>query len=194
MDPGETQPAPRFTASQVGFTAVTSDHYPMLWEWRHRPHVEPWWEPWSPKTYEATVDEWNKQLAGTVPGRPYLITVDGVPVGYIEGYRLSDDPEYWKALALGHDVVGADIYIAETDYLYSGLGPLAVGLFYLKMMDETGLDHALIDPEARNQSAVRAYEKAGFTAYKDVELGDPPSVDRIMLADRSALEEALSQR
>src|SRR5438445_12562121 len=125
MDTAGSRPASRFIASQVGFTPVTAEHFPVLWEWRHRPHIEPWWEPWSPKTYEAAAAEWTKQVAGTSPGRPYLIAVDGRPVGYIEGYKLSDDPEHWKALDLGHDVVRADVYIAETNYLYPGLAQLA---------------------------------------------------------------------
>jgi aminoglycoside 6'-N-acetyltransferase len=194
MDASAPAPTPRFTAAQVGFRPVTSEDFPMLWEWRHRPHVEPWWESWAPKAYEASVEELTAQVAGTKPGQPYLVTVDGRPVGYIEGYRLSQDPEYWNALNLGHDAVGADVYIVDTDYLHQGLGPLAVGLFYLKMMDETGLEHALIDPETRNKSAIRAYEKAGFTFHRDIELGDPPSLDHIMLADRSSLEAALRNR
>jgi aminoglycoside 6'-N-acetyltransferase len=187
-------PTPRFTADQLGFTPVTPDHFPMLWEWRHRPHVEPWWEPWSPKTYEASVEDWTKQLAGESPGKPFLITVDGRAVGFIEGYKLSEDREYWDALALGHDAVGADVYIAELDFLYGGLGPLAVGLFYLRMMEETGLEHALIDPETTNTSAIRAYEKAGFSFHRDIELGDPPSLDHIMLATRESLENGLKNR
>src|SRR2546430_2045143 len=132
----------------------------MLWEWRHRAHVEPWWERWSPHTYKASVKEWQDMVDGAVPQRAYLIRLDGREVGYIEGYRLSEEPEFAAKLGLDHDAVGADVYIAEPGLLEKGIGSRALAMFYLRLMSEKALDFAMIDPEVTNARAIRAYEKA----------------------------------
>ncbi|HEV2952715.1 MAG TPA: GNAT family N-acetyltransferase [Candidatus Dormibacteraeota bacterium] len=181
------------TSTEIGFLPIQVSHFQMLWEWRHRPHVMPWWESWSPPTFEASVVEWTKSIEGKDPGRGYLVTMQGQPIGYIQSYRLQDEPKLANDLGLEGDVVGADLYIAEPDYLHRGLGPIIVGLFYLWMMDRTGVGVGIIDPLVRNRSAIRAYEKAGFRFLKVVAVGDyEDDPGYIMMADRETIDAALT--
>jgi aminoglycoside 6'-N-acetyltransferase len=166
----------------------------MLWEWIQRPHVARWWAHFMPPTYEANVTDWTAMVEGREPQRGYLMLIDGAPIGYIEGYRVSDEPTMSKALALSEDAVGADVYIAEPALTGHGYGPLLVGRFYLRMMDETGLDLGIIDPEVGHEHAIRAYEKAGFTYLKVVDNGGPRGQDHIMSARRADIEAALRAR
>ncbi len=175
----------------IEFMPLEAAHFPMLWEWHHRPHVAPWFLPWMPPTQEETLSEWHAVVEGRRPQRGYLVVVNGSQVGYIEGYRLSDDPEVAAQLALDRDAVGADVMIAEENLTGRGLGPQVVASFYLRMMDETGLDLGVIDPEVHNARAIRAYEKAGFAFLRVVD--DEHSKDHIMLATRESIEAALGQ-
>jgi aminoglycoside 6'-N-acetyltransferase len=173
------------------FLAVQAEHYPMLWEWLQRPHVAAWFAHFSPSTYEGMVQEQTAKRDGTEASSPYLIMLDGVPVGYIQGYRWGDFPEITEPLALSGDAVGADLYIADAELLGRGLGPRIVATFYLRLMDETGLNLGFIDPEVDNARAIRAYEKAGFTFLRTTDSDEPRDRLHLMQATRDDLERAL---
>ena len=167
------------------------DHFATVWEWHQRPHVAQWFAPYLPDTYEECVAEWSDMVDGRVPERAYLIAVDDRPVGFIQSYRLNDAPEMAVPLALGEDAVAADVFIADESFLGRGIGPRVVASFYLRMMDKTGLEVGIIDPEVQNVRAIRAYEKAGFTVLRDVDTGGR-SKERMMRATRESLEAALA--
>jgi RimJ/RimL family protein N-acetyltransferase len=175
----------------IDFRPIGPKHFHMLWEWTRRPHVEPWWAHWIPATEAEATKEWAAQVDGTSPERGFLITLDGAEIGYIQSYRLSDEAEMRETIALGEDAVAADLYIADPSLIGQGLGPAIVGRFYLRMMDETGLEVGIIDPEVNNHSAIRAYEKAGFTALRVVHYPDSREGDYIMRATRADIERAL---
>ena len=176
----------------IDFEPMQPAHFPMLWEWHLRPHVARWFAPWTPATYGEFVEQCTRMVDGLEPQRGYLVLVDGDAVGYIEGYRLDDSPELAGPLALGEDAVGADVFIADPGNTGRGLGPPVVAHFYLRMMEETGLDVGIIDPEIENQRAVRAYEKAGFSFLRDVDTGGR-MLDHVMVARRAELRAALGE-
>jgi aminoglycoside 6'-N-acetyltransferase len=176
---------------EIDFRPIGPDDYHTLWEWTQLPHVAPWWAHWIPDNEADATADWAAQLAGTTPERGYLITVDGAAIGYIQSYRLRDEPEMTASIGLGEDAVAADLFIADPRLVGKGLGPRVVGRFYLRMMDDTGLDVGIIDPEVNNASAIRAYEKAGFSLLKVVHNADSREGEYIMRATRADLERAL---
>ncbi|HWW09873.1 MAG TPA: GNAT family N-acetyltransferase [Candidatus Acidoferrales bacterium] len=176
----------------IDFLAVEPEHYPMLWEWLQRPHVAAWFAHFSPSTYEGMVQEQMDKRDGTEASSPNLILLDGVPVGYIQGYRWGDFPEITEPLALSGDAVGADLYLADPELVGRGLGPRVVARFYLRLMEEMGLDLGFIDPEVDNARAIRAYEKAGFTFLRSTDGVEPRDRLYLMQATRDDLERALT--
>jgi aminoglycoside 6'-N-acetyltransferase len=179
-------------APAIDFQPITEGDVPMLWEWYQRPHVARWFAPWTPATYQGFVEETGRMITGVDPQRGFLVVVDGVPAGYIQGYRLDQEPEMAGPIALGEDAVAADVFLAEAAGTGRGVGPRVVGLFYVGMMDETGLDVGIIDPEVENARAIRAYEKAGFSFLREVDTGGRMN-EHIMLARRADLEAALAR-
>ena len=177
-------------ASAIEFRPLRTDDFATLWEWHQRPHVARWFAPYMPETYDECVREWSDMVERRVPERGFLIVVDGREAGYIQSYRLNDAPEMAVPLALGEDAVAADLFIADESLLGRGVGARVVATFYLRMMEESGLEVGIIDPEVENARAIRAYEKAGFSVLRDVDTGGR-SRERMMRATRESLEAAL---
>ena len=151
-------------AGAISFKPVTAKHYGLLREWLNRPHMREWWgEPETELGYIVDMVE------GRDTTRPFLIMLDGAPVGYIQywfiGHHqnetwLVDHP--WLA-ELPEETIGVDLSIGEPGLLSRGLGSAALAAFTRTLYDK-GHRVIVIDPDPANVRAVRAYERAGFRA------------------------------
>jgi len=148
--------------ARIGFSPVGQEHYPLLRTWLNAPHVREWWgDP------EEELGFIREMVEGRDTTRPFLITLDGTPVGYIQYWFLGHHQnEAWTKdnpwlLELPQEAVGVDLSIGDADKLSAGIGSAALAAFvsYLR-----GLGHEtiIIDPDPANARAVRAYSKAGF--------------------------------
>lgn len=146
----------------IGFVPVRPQHYELLQGWLELPHMREWWG--------DSEDEFGyirDMVEGRDTTRPYLFTVGGTPVGYIQVWFVGDHQnETWIAdnpwlSELPADAVGVDLSIGDPERLSQGLGSAALAAFVRKLVDE-GHRTIIIDPLIRNERAVRAYTKAGF--------------------------------
>ncbi len=150
-------------ADHIGFSPVTADHYSLLSRWLNEPHMRQWW---------GDADEELGFIRDMVEGRdstrPFLILLDGAPVGYIQQWFIGhhqneewtrDHP--WLA-ELPAETIGVDLSIGEPGLLSKGIGSRALKAF---SEDRVAEGHAtiIIDPDINNARAVRAYTKAGFS-------------------------------
>jgi RimJ/RimL family protein N-acetyltransferase len=148
--------------SEIGFLPVTADHYELLDTWLRAPHMREWWgDP------EEELGFIRDMVEGRDSTRPFLIALDGEPVGYIQywfiGHHqnetwIKDNP--WLA-ELPREAIGVDLSIGKADLLSQGIGPAALRAFLRQLLDQ-GYRTIIIDPDPDNTRAVRAYEKAGF--------------------------------
>ncbi|EKF19010.1 GNAT family N-acetyltransferase [Nitratireductor pacificus] len=151
-------------AGRIAFAPVTAEHYPLLLDWLNRPHVREWWgDP------ETEVNNIRAKVEGRDSTRPFIIELDGRPIGYIQYWFIADNSDEttladapWLA-ELPVDAVGIDLTIGEKDLLSRGIGSAAVGLMVRQLL-EAGHANIIIDPAPENARAVHAYEKAGFRA------------------------------
>jgi RimJ/RimL family protein N-acetyltransferase len=154
--------------AHLGFLPVAPEHYPVLRSWLETPHMREWW---------GDPDEELGLIRDMVEGRdttrPFLITLDGKPVGYIQywfiGHHqnetwINDHP--WLE-ELPAETVGVDLSIGDPALLSQGLGSEALRRFVV-MLRELGHHSIIIDPDPANLRAVRAYEKAGFRPIPDL--------------------------
>lgn len=149
-------------AADIGFVAVTPDHYALLGRWLRSPHMRAWWgDP------DEELGFIRDMVEGRDSTRPFLIAVDGRPVGYIQywfvGHHqnetwIADNP--WLA-ELAPETIGVDLSIGEARLLSRGIGSAALRVFARRLYDD-GYATIIIDPDPANGRAVRAYEKAGF--------------------------------
>ena len=156
-------------AAHIGFTPVTTEHYALLARWLNAPHVRQWWgDP------DEELGYIRDMMEGRDTTRPFLIVVDGTPVGYIQYWFVGhhqnqewvrDNP--WLA-ELSSDTIGVDLSIGEPELLSKGIGSRALKLFVEQRLAE-GHTSIIIDPDPDNPRAVRAYKKAGFSPVPHLE-------------------------
>ena len=171
---------------EIAFLPVAAAHYGLLEAWLRRPHMREWW---------GDPDEELGFIRDMVEGRdttlPYLIALDGRPVGYIQCWFIGhhqnetwirDNP--WLA-ELPAETVGVDLSIGEPELLSKGIGSAALRAFVARLRAE-GHGTIIIDPDPANRRAVRAYEKAGFRPLAD--LPGVPADTLIMQYDPNADE------
>jgi RimJ/RimL family protein N-acetyltransferase len=146
----------------IGFLPVTAEHYPLLRRWLEEPHMREWWgDP------EQELGYIRDMVEGRDTTRPFLITLDGEPVGYIQYWFIGhhqnetwirDHP--WLS-ELPSDTIGVDLSLGEAERLSQGIGSAALAAFVGRLRAK-GYDRIIIDPDPANRRAVRAYMKAGF--------------------------------
>lgn len=129
----------------------------MLAVWLATPHVAEWWGApgESLAEIEAAIDD--------ISTEPLIVELDGRPIGYLQSYdpHLEDDHPYQDQPT---GTLGIDISIGVPDLVGKGHGSAIVRQFSDTLFDE-GAPRVIIDPDPANVRAIRAYEKAGFTAF-----------------------------
>jgi RimJ/RimL family protein N-acetyltransferase len=149
-------------ARSYDFRPLSHDDLPLMGSWLERPHVREWWgEP------ETELGYIRDMIEGRDTTRPFIFSVDGAPVGYIQywfiGHHqnatwIADYP--WLA-ELPADTIGVDLSIGEPDKLSQGIGSEVLRRFTEHLVGQ-GHRTIIIDPDPMNERAVRAYEKAGY--------------------------------
>lgn len=149
-------------AGEIGFRPVSPADYDLLRAWLAAPHLREWWgEP------EEELGHIRDMVEGRDTTRPYIITLDGAPVGYIQYWHIGHHQnEVWIRenpwlAELPADAVGVDLSIGEPELLSRGVGSAALVAF-VRMLRDEGRETIIIDPDPANARAVKAYRKAGF--------------------------------
>jgi RimJ/RimL family protein N-acetyltransferase len=143
----------------VTFEPLEYKHRSLLIHWTAQPHVRQWWS-------DAT-DNVDSFLEESDERWPYIASVDGVPVAYIQSWRPTRGSDYPWQHALSDDARGMDLFIGPPEKLNRRLGPLIVVAFSKKLFTE-GASRIYIDPNTKNERAIRCYEKVGFRHLGEV--------------------------
>lgn len=136
--------------------------YELLENWMRRPHWQEWWG-----EAETELGYIRDMVEGRDTTRPYIFELDGEPAGYIQAWIIADHlKEPWLSKApwvcdVPADSVGVDLAIGDAENLSRGLGTAALKAFAQMLIGE-GHRNILIDPDAANLRAIRAYQKVGF--------------------------------
>ena len=144
---------------------------PLLERWLRSSHVVQWW---------GAPDSHLRTLGQRPMDTHALITAGGRPVGYLCWQRPSrEDLEAAQLTDLPEDLVDIDILIGEPDCLGCGVGPKALAVLLARLCSE-GVGFAGLATSISNRTAIRAFEKAGFSFFRDFE--DPDGPYRYMVA------------
>ena len=162
----------------IDFEPLRADHLELVCAWLDRPHVRLWW-----RDPEESLGHAEDSLAGRDPTTYYVIVVDSRPVGLIETYLVSDNPEWEEVVGPGEGLAGVDLLIGEKDAIGRGLGPRVLEQFAREVVfarPET--EGCVATIEEANRRSWRAFEKAGFRHVRDVEEDGLPH--RLMRLER----------
>jgi aminoglycoside 6'-N-acetyltransferase len=128
---------------------------------------------------DAEIADYREAIEGRDPTYRYVVLIDERPAGLIQHYRIAD--EYAEALDLGEEAIGVDLFIGEAELLGRGHGPAMLRQF---LRDVAFSFHRIgvcvIGPSVNNIAAIRAYEKAGFRALKQVAVPGEPDPEFLM--------------
>lgn len=136
--------------------------------WLGDPDVQPWYD-------EGELSEENirRQFAPEDGLHRYTIVIDDQPVGYIQAYRVGNEPEYQKQIDVDPDAVATDLFIGEPGFRNAGWGTELLRVFHERIVfGEMGAELAMIGPSPENHRAVASYSKVGFRPVKSVYVVD----------------------
>lgn len=168
----------------TGFTfrQLQPAHLPTLHHWLTRPHVAEWWRP-TPDFAELE-EEFDEHFAGISGVKPYVALGDGSPIGYIQSYTAMGSGGGWWTDERDPGVRGIDQFLANAEDLGRGLGSSMVRTFVDRLFADPEVTRVQTDPDPRNARAIRAYEKAGFKALREVDTPDGRAL--LMIRERPA--------
>jgi len=161
---------------RIGFRPLTADELPLLYEWLQSKHIQRWWT--DRETYDEVVQHYLPAIEGSEQTDLYLILSEGLPVGFIQTYRVSDYPDYRDLVAVEEGVAGVDLFVAEPELTGRGFGSEALRRFVADIVFSDPEIHACVaDPDAENVASLRAFEKAGFRVVR--RFVDPSDNDKL---------------
>ena len=147
----------------------TDDDYSLMVRWLADRRVLEWvFGRDETYTLARVREEWNPQLLAVQHLWPYLIELDGTPIGYLqlvwvhahaEGYGLAGDPGGTE------HAYAFDLWIGEPEQWGRGLGTAACHAA-IAALRARGAQRILIDPRVMNERAVHVYTKVGFRTVK----------------------------
>jgi aminoglycoside 6'-N-acetyltransferase len=139
--------------------------------WIRTPHVAEWWL--EAGGASSLIDPADFDEEGF---RMWLVLHDGRPFAYMQDYDPHLYPDHYFYDRPG-PVRGIDQFIGAPEFMGQGHGAAFIRQ-RLDMLFHEGMACVVTDPHPDNARAIRAYEKAGFTAYGET---DHPKYGRALL-------------
>jgi lysine N-acyltransferase len=162
-------PVPRLSSPWLIRPASAAEDLERLVRWMHAPHVAEFWkQAWPEDRWRA---ELERQLSGT-HSLPCMLERDGVPLAYLEIYRVVRDRLAGHYAQRPHDL-GVHVAIGELGGTGRGLGrsllrEVAEGL----LAADPDCTRVVAEPDSRNAPSLRAFSAAGFRAVGSIQLPD----------------------
>lgn len=155
-----------------------------LFRWLGDPEVQQWYS-----EGEHSLENYRRQFAPEPTTHKFIILIDAIPVGYLQAYRLSDEPEYAAQLGLDHDATGLDLLLGDQEFRGKGWGSLVLQRVLDQIVfGKMGSEYACCNPDPKNTRAVAAYQKAGFhgdrVVWIDDEAPQNQGYERIMIISK----------
>jgi aminoglycoside 6'-N-acetyltransferase len=148
----------------VRFRPLARADFGLLSRWLAEPHVHEWWrEEHEPAAVES---RYGPAVDGVDPTEVFVVERDGQPIGLIQRYRLADNPEWQRVLAVAPtpgDAASIDYLIGDEALIGRGLGGEIIERFvgdtWKRFPDVPAI---VVSVQQENRRSWRALEKAGF--------------------------------
>jgi aminoglycoside 6'-N-acetyltransferase len=147
---------------------MTRDDFPALAAWLRAPHVEAWfpWEHGQTPPLDGVETEYGPCIDGTDPTELFVIEAEGRPVGFVQRYRISANPEWLATLRPAIDAsaaFGIDYAIGDLDATARRIGSEAIKQLVADTFERyPDADSVVVAVQQANRPSWRALERAGF--------------------------------
>jgi len=169
----------------ISFRPLAETDLPQMQAWLATDHVAEWYPiddvPRPP--LDLVRRHYLPMIRGEEPTHPFLILLDGAPIGYIQAYLIRDHPQYAEAVRVAEGAAGVDLFIGDATHVHRSLGPQILLRFLREVVFRTlGASECIIGPQPQNAAAIRAYKKTGFRYLKTVKApGSPGEGDEYLM-------------
>ena len=136
------------------------------------PHVQAFYSlrSW---TEDEVLTKLTPYITGEKPVSGFMILLDENPIGYLQSYKVSDYP--WSNQDLPDGIVksaiGLDLFIGNSELIRKGWGCRIIQAF-IEALIYPQYQYCVVDPDVRNDVAVRCYEKLKFKEHKILDTVD----------------------
>jgi aminoglycoside 6'-N-acetyltransferase len=155
---------------EIAFRRLAIEDMQQLYLWLGRPHVAKWYAN-APTSFAELV---AKYAPRTEPGhvvQAFVVNVDRADCGYVQTYPIREFADYGGGIECSAGAAGVDVFIADSWRVGHGLGPRIVRQFVDEVVfGANGATECLADPDEGNLASIRAFEKAGFSRWKVVQV------------------------
>jgi len=166
---------------------MSESDFALMKRWLEADHVIPWWGP-SPPLAEVSA-KYLRYINGEQQVDPYVILVDGRPIGYIQTFRVAHWPAYWppgKPYTAEPDAAGTDLLIDEKALIGRGLGSEVIRQFVHEVVFAAPeVPACYADPAADNMASLAAFRNAGFVDIGPIEAPDASTRRRLLRLART---------
>lgn len=147
---------------RVALRAMTRGDLPDMLRWRHSEHVRRWWHGLEEPSLEAVTRRYGPRIDGMEPTRMWVVEANGRSVGFVQDYRLRDQPES-AALAPDPEAVGVDYAVGEAALAGHGIGTAMLWAWACRArLRYPGVSSFFAAPDHRNEASLRLLDKVGF--------------------------------
>lgn len=157
----------------IDFIPLQKSHFPLLYQWLNLQNQLEWYGDGQKVSHAKIKEKYSPYCHGfkeensqRKPLYAFMITWNDCFIGYIQFYNACDfkrdSEEMFPYLRSFQGKCAAlDFYIADPAYLGRGIAPMILKQF-LKRYVWRKFSACFVDPDLRNDRAIKAYEKAGF--------------------------------
>ncbi|WP_375387811.1 GNAT family N-acetyltransferase [uncultured Amnibacterium sp.] len=152
----------------VTLRPLTRDDLILLGAWLREPVVQEWWH--EDDAPEALEHRYGAAIDGRDPTALRIGLVDGAPAGFVQWYRLADEPEYVAELApfvpIPADAWSLDYLVGDAALRRRGVGTA----FVRAALAEIGAAPVVVPVHARNPGSAGVLRGAGFRLAAEAQL------------------------
>ena len=164
----------------VVLRGLTRDDFGMLSDWLRDPLVHEWWHD-DPEP-AAIERQYGPSIDGSDPAVLRIGELAATPVGFVQWYRLADEPEYASEIAASlpvpDDAWSLDYLVGSAPHRNRGVGTALVRAAVAAI----GARPIIVPVHAENIASEAVFRKAGFVLAAEADLEpDNPAHSRAHL-------------
>jgi len=140
---------------RLAFRPLERSDLSQLSDWFAKEHVARWWL--------VSDDLQQHHFNSGYQVRRFIVLLDDRPIGMVQFYRWSDEPEAGAVIGAQPGEIGIDYLIGDASLIGIGVGPMMLNAFLRQFATGRGdITGVRVDIAEANQRSWRCLEKLGF--------------------------------